>query len=67
MKKYRRKDSRSSQILIIGIAVLVVVLIVGIIIACFNKSKNNDKTGDTQIDVEKVTDFRSHIAILFWE
>lgn len=56
MKKYRRKDSRSSQILIIGIAVLVVVLIVGIIIACFNKSKNSDKPGNTQIDVEKVTD-----------
>lgn len=56
MKKYIRKDSRSSQILIIGIAVLVVILVIGIIIACFNKQKNTDKPGDTQIDVEKVTD-----------
>lgn len=56
MKKYKRKDSRSSQILAIGIAILVVVLIVGIVITCFNKKKNSDKSGDTQIDVENVTD-----------
>lgn len=55
MKKYNKKNRGISQILIIGIVALVIILVIGIIILCFNKKKNNDKISDTQSEIEEVT------------